>query len=147
MKTKKGEVSNGNEQHYCLHPCYPCHPWFVFQQAPLGGVRFIAPTKSAGGGRPPPSETPSGGSIRRCPCRPAARASSCWASVRSLPPVKPVQPNVVTPWRLAHSTARRMFGLLPEPLMAISRSPGLARFLSCSTKTRSKPSSLPQARM
>ena len=71
----------------------------------------------------------------------------CWASVRSLPPLKPVQPNVVRPWRLAHSTARKMFGLLPEPLMAMSRSPGPARFLSCSTKTRSKPSSLPQARM
>ena len=35
----------------------------------------------------------------------------------------------------------------PEPLMAINKSPGDARFLSCSTKTRSKPSSLPQARM
>ena len=71
----------------------------------------------------------------------------CWAKSRSLPPPKPVQPNVVRPWRLAHSTARRMFGLLPEPLMAMSRSPALARFFSCSTKTRSKPSSLPQARM
>ena len=49
--------------------------------------------------------------------------------------------------RLAQSTARSTLGLLPEPLMATSRSPGPARFLSCSTKSRSKPSSLPQARM
>ena len=44
-----------------------------------------------------------------------------WASVCSLPPLKPVQPKVVTSLRLAHSTARRMFGLLPEPLMAKAR--------------------------
>src|SRR5262249_11647061 len=71
----------------------------------------------------------------------------CWAIDRSLPPPKPVQPNVLTPLALAHSTARRMLGLLPEPEIATRMSPGLARFLSCSTKTRSKPSSLPQARM
>ena len=41
------------------------------------------------------------------------------------------------PVALAHSTALRMFGLLPEPEIASSRSPGEARFLSCSTKIRS----------
>ena len=96
---------------------------------------------------PRPSGTRSGGSTRRCPCRRAGRAGCGGPASRSLPPEKPVQPKVVRPLRLAHSTARRMFGLLPEPLMAMSRSPGEARFLSCSTKTRSKPSSLPQARM
>ena len=54
-------------------------------------------------------------------------------------------PTVVIPWALAHSTALRMFGLLPEPEIASTRSPGDARFLSCSTKMRSYPSSLAQA--
>ena len=48
---------------------------------------------------------------------------------------------------LAHETALRMLGLLPEPEMASSRSPGEARFFSCSTKMRSYPSSLAQAMM
>ena len=60
------------------------------------------------------------------------------AIVRSLPPVKPVSPKVFRSLRSAHSTALRMLGLLPEPLMARSRSRGLARFLSCSTKTCSE---------
>ena len=33
-------------------------------------------------------------------------------------------PKVVSPWRLAQSTAASTLGLLPEPLMAMARSPG-----------------------
>src|SRR5262249_21080596 len=47
------------------------------------------------------------------------------ARPRSLPPLKPVQPNVSRSCRLAHSTARNTLGLFPDPLIAISRSPGL----------------------
>ena len=61
----------------------------------------------------------------------------CRASVRSRPPPKPVIPTVTRPWRSAHSTALRMFGLLPEPEIASRTSPGEARFFSCSTKIRS----------
>ena len=60
-----------------------------------------------------------------------------WAISRSLPPEYPVQPKVTISWEFAHSTARKMLGLLPEPLMAMSTSPGDAKFLSCSTNTRS----------
>ena len=63
------------------------------------------------------------------PMSSSGTCKSCWASVRSLPPLNPVQPNVVSPCRFAHSTARRMFGLLPEPLMAMSRSPGRGQVL------------------
>ena len=44
------------------------------------------------------------------------------ARVRSCPPEKPVHPNVVISCLLAHSTARRIFGLFPEPLIATARS-------------------------
>jgi hypothetical protein len=37
------------------------------------------------------------------------------AKGRSFPPEYPVHPNVVRPFSFAHSTARRIFGLLPEP--------------------------------
>ena len=81
---------------------------------------------------------------------PMSSSGTCspWcANPRSLPPEKPVQPNVVNPWLFAQSTARRMFGLFPLPLIATSKSPGDARFFNCSTNTRSKPSSLPHAKM
>ena len=69
------------------------------------------------------------------------------ASVASLPPENPVQPNVVKPVPVGPFDRPEDVRAVPEPLIAMSRSPGEARFLSCSTKTRSKPSSLPQARM
>src|SRR6185503_19151677 len=50
-------------------------------------------------------------------CRPAL------AICRSFPPPYPVRPKVTRPWRLAQSTAFSTLGLLPEPLMAITRSP------------------------
>ena len=43
--------------------------------------------------------------------------------LRSLPPLKPVRPNVFSPCRLAQSTAASTLGLLPDPLMASTRSP------------------------
>ena len=55
----------------------------------------------------------------------------------SLPPSRPVSPMVRQPIELAYSTARSTFGELPEPLMAITRSPGSAKFRNCSTKTHS----------
>ena len=77
-----------------------------------------------------------------------AKSRSCSRQMwLALPPEKPVQPKVVMPRRFAHSMARSTLGLFPEPLMATSRSPGPARFFSCSTNMRSKPSSLPQAKM
>jgi hypothetical protein len=42
---------------------------------------------------------------------------------------------VLQPMEFAYSTARSTFGELPEPLMAMTKSPGSAKFLSCSTKT------------
>ena len=48
---------------------------------------------------------------------------------------------------LAHSMARSTLALLPLPERAISMSSADARFLSCSTKIDSNPSSLAQARM
>ena len=55
----------------------------------------------------------------------------------SLPPENPVMPTVVSPCSFAQSTALMMFGLLPDPEMARSRSPGEARFFNCSRKIRS----------
>src|SRR5262249_60306691 len=69
----------------------------------------------------------------------------CCARFLSLPPEKPVIPTVVNPCSLAQATALRMLGLLPEPEMARSRSPGEARVFNCSTKIRSYPSSLAHA--
>lgn len=46
----------------------------------------------------------------------------------NLPPENPVQPKVSTPCELHHSTALKMFGLLPDPLMAMSRSPSRQDF-------------------
>jgi len=66
-----------------------------------------------------------------------ATCKLCRARLLRMPPPKPVKPTVVIPWVLAHSTALRMLGLLPEPEMARRTSPGEARFLSCSTKMRS----------
>ena len=48
----------------------------------------------------------------------------CRASFASFPPPKPLQPSVTAPAAWAASTAARMLGELPLPLMAISRSPG-----------------------
>jgi hypothetical protein len=55
-----------------------------------------------------------------------------------------VKPTVTIPFALAHSTALRMLAMLPEPEIVSRRSPEEARFLSCSTKIRSYPSSLAQ---
>ena len=41
------------------------------------------------------------------------------------------------PIEFAYSTARNTLGELPEPLTAISTSPGSAKFFNCSTKTHS----------
>ncbi len=41
------------------------------------------------------------------------------------------------PDELAYSMAETTFGELPDPLIAISTSPGCAKFLSCSVKTQS----------
>ena len=64
-----------------------------------------------------------------------------------MPPSNPVMPQVRRRAWLAQSMAHSTFSLLPLPLKTISMSSAVARFLSCSTKTRSKPSSLAQARM
>jgi hypothetical protein len=41
------------------------------------------------------------------------------------------------PRELPYSTARRTFGELPELLIAITTSPGSAKFFNCSTNTHS----------
>ena len=48
-----------------------------------------------------------------------------------------LRPIVRQPIWLAYSTARRTFGLLPLPLMAISTSPEAAKFFKGSTNTDS----------
>ena len=54
-----------------------------------------------------------------------------------MPPSRPVSAMVRQPAELAYSMARRTLGELPEPLMAITTSPGPAKFFNCSTNTHS----------
>ncbi len=57
-----------------------------------------------------PSERDTNGCSRPFPCHPAARAVRPAGSAAARPPSYPVRPNVIRPWRFAHSTACKHVG-------------------------------------